>query len=133
MTPDPVTVTVGASVADAAAILRDLEIRHLPVVDGGQLVGMISDRDLKGFDLLELLDVQDAGALRAQLATPVVRLMSTDLVFVEADTGLSDVVAAMIETKVGALPVIDPRTREVVGIVSYIDVLRAVLDSLEED
>lgn len=133
MTPDPVTVTVSATVADAAAILRELEIRHLPVVDDGMLVGMLSDRDLKGVDLLGLLDVEDAGAIRAQLATPVVHLMSTDVVSVEPDTDLSDVVAAMIETKVGAIPVIEPATREVVGIVSYIDVLRVLFDSLDED
>ena len=133
MTPDPVTVTVTATVADAAAMLRDLEIRHLPVVDGGMLVGMLSDRDLKGIDLLGLLDVEDAGAVRAQLAIPVVKLMSSDVVYAEPETDLSEVVATMIETKVGAIPVIEPVTREVVGIVSYIDMLRVLQDALDEE
>ena len=133
MTPHPVTVTVAATVADAAAMLRDLEIRHLPVVDGGMLVGMLSDRDLKGIDLLGLLDVEDAGAVRAQLSIPVVQVMSSDVVYVEPETDLSEVVATMIETKVGAIPVIEPVTREVVGIVSYIDMLRVLQDALDEE
>ena len=133
MTPHPVTVTVGATVADATAILRDLEIRHLPVVDGGMLVGMLSDRDLKGVDLLALLDVEDAGAMRAQLAMPVVQIMSSDVVYAEPETDLSEVVATMIETRVGAIPVIEAATREVVGIVSYIDLLRVLQDALDEE
>jgi acetoin utilization protein AcuB len=133
MTPNPITVTVGATVADAAALLRDLEIRHLPVVDNGALVGMLSDRDLKGVDLLGLLDVEDTDAIRAQLATPVIHLMSPEVVYVDPETDLGEVVAAMIETKVGAIPVIEPATREVVGIVSYIDLLRVLLDALDEE
>jgi CBS domain-containing protein len=42
-------------------------------------------------------------------------------------------VALLLEHKIGAIPVVHPDTRAVVGIVSYIDVLRAVQDSLEEE
>ena len=133
MTRDPVTVSVGATVADAAAILRDLDVRHLPVVDRGVLVGILSDRDLRGFDVHGVLDTEDLGALRARRVTPVVHVMSSDVVSVEPDTDLSDIVAVMLETRVGAIPVIEPSTREVVGIVSYIDVLRAFQGVLDEE
>ena len=133
MTANPVTVSPGATVADAVAILRDVAIRHLPVVDNGTLVGMLSDRDLKDVDALGLLDALDPGAIRAQLATPIVKVMSADVIVVEPDTDVSEIVETMIETKVGAVPVVDPATREVVGIVSYIDVLRALLESLDEE
>jgi CBS domain-containing protein len=46
---------------------------------------------------------------------------------------LNDVLALLIEHKAGALHVVQPDTREVLGIVSYIDVLRAIQDSLEEE
>jgi acetoin utilization protein AcuB len=59
--------------------------------------------------------------------------MSSDVICVEPETDLSDVVALLLEHKIGAIPVVDPDTRAVVGIVSYIDVLRAVQDSLEEE
>ncbi len=64
---------------------------------------------------------------------PVVNVMSADVIFVEPETELSDVVDLLIESKVGALPVVQPDTRAVVGIVSYIDVLRALREDIEEE
>src|SRR5262249_3267890 len=46
MTAFPATVTSQAPVAEALDLMRDMDIRHLPVVDGGALIGMLSDRDL---------------------------------------------------------------------------------------
>ncbi len=48
MTKDPVTVGPGTSLREAAKVMADRWIRHLPVVDGGKLVGVISQRDLAG-------------------------------------------------------------------------------------
>jgi acetoin utilization protein AcuB len=131
MTENPVTVTADTTVSDVAEILRDMDIRHIPVTRDGALVGIVSDRDLKGLDAPEILELS-APSVRARLAEPVSRLMSADVISVDPEADLSDIVSLMIETKVGAVPVVDPETREVVGIVSYIDVLRAVQDMLEE-
>jgi CBS-domain-containing membrane protein len=57
--------------------------------------------------------------------------MSADVVATEPDTEMSELIAMLLEHKVGALPVILPGTRQIVGIVSYIDVLQAVRDALE--
>jgi acetoin utilization protein AcuB len=132
MTVNPVTVIPQASIAEVWDLMRELEIRHLPVVEGGALVGMLSDRDLAHLDMTRLLTVEGADALRRELTTPVVNVMSSDVVFVEPDTALSEVVGFLLETRVGALPVVEPDTREVVGIVSYIDVLRVLQDLLDE-
>lgn len=48
MTRDPVTVTPDTDVAEAAALMLNLGVRHLPVVEDGQVVGMLSARDLLG-------------------------------------------------------------------------------------
>jgi CBS domain-containing protein len=48
MTKDPVTVGPQTSLREAAKIMADRWIRHLPVMDGGKLVGVISQRDLAG-------------------------------------------------------------------------------------
>jgi acetoin utilization protein AcuB len=133
MTAHPRTVTPQATVADVFDLMRELDIRHVPVVQHGVLVGMLSDRDLAAFDVPRLVLNQGTEALRRQLSTPVVRLMSSDVVSVEPDDELSDVVDLMLESKVGAVPVVRPDTREVVGIVSYIDVLRAVQDLLQTE
>jgi CBS domain-containing protein len=56
----------------------------------------------------------------------VLRVMSTDVVSVDPETAVGEIIAAMIEARIGAVPVVDPATQEVIGIVSYVDVLRAV-------
>jgi acetoin utilization protein AcuB len=133
MTPNPVTVSPHARVAEAWDLMRELDIRHLPVVHDGELVGMVSDRDVAYLDLARLLVPAGADGLQRQLATPVVNVMSSDVVFVEPDTALSEVIELMLERKIGAVPVVNPGSREVVGIVSYIDVLGAVQDLLEDE
>jgi acetoin utilization protein AcuB len=133
MTIDPVTVTPETSIAEAWDLMRERDIRHVPVVQGGTLVGMLSDRDLGRLDIARMLTTQGADALRHELATPIVKVMSSDVVVVEPQTALSDIVELLLEHKIGALPVVEPDTREVVGIVSYIDVLRELYERLEEE
>lgn len=133
MTPNPVTVTAKASVAEAWDLMRDLEIRHVPVVENGALVGMLSDRDLAQFDIARLLTLEGAEALRYQLGTPVVKVMSSDVVFVTPETTLDEVVELLVDHRIGAVPVVPADSREVLGIVSYIDVLRTLQDAFEEE
>ena len=132
MTENPATLTAQATIAEAWDLMRELEIRHVPVIQGGALVGMLSDRDLARVDIGRLLMVEGAGEAGQDLGTLIGGLMSTDVIVVQPETELSDVIDLLIESRVGALPVVDPDTRAVVGIVSYIDVLRAIQDQLEE-
>jgi acetoin utilization protein AcuB len=131
MTPDPVTVPPEASIAEVWDLMRERDIRHVPVVQGGVLVGMLSDRDLGRLDIARALTSEGAEALRRELATAVVNVMSSDVIAVEPDTDLGEVVELLLEHRIGALPVVEPETREVVGIVSYIDVLRGLHAMLE--
>ena len=132
MTPDPTIVVPEASVAEAWDLMRDLDIRHLPVVEGRTLVGMVSDRDFGRMDMAGIFAGEGADALREELATPVVKIMSADVIWVDTETDLSDVVSLLIEHKVGALPIVSPGTRDVVGILSYIDVLKVLQSSLQD-
>jgi acetoin utilization protein AcuB len=56
--------------------------------------------------------------------------MSTDVLSVDPETDVGEVVDLMIEHRVGAVPVVDADSEELVGIVSYMDVLRASRDLL---
>jgi acetoin utilization protein AcuB len=132
MTPNPVTVTPKTSIAEVWDLMRDLEIRHVPVVDNDAVVGMLSDRDISRLNLARMLEVEGIDALRRGLETPVVHVMSSDVIAVEPETELSEVVELLLEHKVGALPVVLPDSRQIVGIISYIDVLRALREVLEE-
>ena len=130
MTADPVTVESKASIAEAWDLMRELSIRHIPVVEHGVLVGMLSDRDLGQLDIGRVLNLEGAAAARAELARSVIESMSADVIFVHPETEVVDVIGLLIEGRVGALPVVRPNTLEVVGIISYVDVLRALQDLL---
>jgi CBS domain-containing protein len=133
MTPNPITVTPQATLAEVWDLMREADIRHVPVARGGILIGMLSDRDLASLDVGRVLTTEGADALRWTLGTPVISVMSADVISVEPEADLGDVIDLMLENKVGAIPVVLPDTREVVGIASYIDVLRAVQDLVTEE
>ena len=133
MTENPATVTTESTVLQAWDLMRELDVRHIPVVQDGALVGMLSDRDLAHLDVAHVLTVEGVDAARRELATAVVRIMRSDVVSVEPETDVSDVVDLLIEHKIGAIPVIRGGTREVVGIVSYIDTLRALQALLQDE
>src|SRR6266545_6985109 len=131
MTANPVTVKPTTTIAEAWDLMTALEIRHLPVLENGRMVGIVSDRDLAVLDLGRLYTEEGAEAVRRALARVVAEVMSTGVVQVEPGTELIDIVGLLIDHKVGALPVVHPDTGEVLGIVSYLDVLRELQDVLQ--
>jgi acetoin utilization protein AcuB len=133
MTPDPLTVTPQASIAEVWDLMREADVRHIPVVQADALVGMVSDRDLGRVDIARLLNVEGAGALRDELATPIVRVMTSQVIAVGPEADIGEVIELLIEHKIGAVPVVQEETREVLGIISYVDVLRALQGVLDED
>jgi acetoin utilization protein AcuB len=129
MTPNPARLPLTATVGEALTTLRELDARHLPIVTlDRELIGMVSDRDL---GQLPLAEWSSDDRIQAELAQPLSTVMSTSVITVEADTPLDEIVDLMIEHKVGALPVVRPDGKTLVGIISYIDVLRALKRRLE--
>ncbi|MCC7535459.1 MAG: CBS domain-containing protein [Deltaproteobacteria bacterium] len=131
MTRHPVVASSEASVGEVLEILRTMEFRHLPIVDGNELVGIVSDRDLRGLALTLAVDEDALTHLKARLAAPIADLMSTDVVSVAPEDEIGEVIDLMIEHRVGAIPVVDESSGDLVGIVSYIDVLRETRGALE--
>jgi CBS domain-containing protein len=119
MTPSPARVSTTSTVGQALRLLRELDVRHLPVInEGRELVGMVSDRDFRG---LPLANVISEGGV--SLEEPISEMMSSDVISVGTDASLDEIIELMLEFKVGALPVVDADDL-LVGIVSYIDILR---------
>lgn len=121
MTRNPVFARVGQTASEAARLMHDLDVRHLPVVDERELVGIISDRDLGGF--------ADEGAEFGQKS--VAQVMSADVLSLCPEDTLSEAVDLIVDHKVGALPIVDS-SGELVGILSYVDVLEAVRQKLAD-
>lgn len=126
MSPRPVTVRATAKVREAVALLQGLDIRHLPVVDDrGALVGMLSDRDLRGLALPYVVGGEYVGTVQTGLEAPVRSVMTTDVLSVARDADVSVIIDLMLDHRIGAVPVLDPNDG-LVGIVSYMDVLRGI-------
>ena len=129
MTENPVTSTELMSVAEALGLLYELDVRHLPVVRGRELVGIISDRDFNEFTGAAEDDVIDA--VESARSATVGNFMNTSPVKVDPETNVRDVVELMLLHRVGAVPVADLDTGDLLGIVSYVDLLRVLQEKLE--
>jgi len=126
MTENPVTIPATAKVRQAVQLLQTLEIRHLPVVgDDGELVGMLSDRDLRALSVPYLVGDEYVGTIAAARDTAVASLMTGDVLSVTPEADASDIVELMLDFKIGAVPVTES-DGTLVGIVSYVDVLRQI-------
>jgi acetoin utilization protein AcuB len=131
MSDDVITIRATQTVADALEVFSERRVRHLPVLgDAGQLVGMLSDRDVRSLGVPQPLDGQSLDRLRERLRAAVSSAMQGDVATVAPETDLRELIDTMLDAGVGALPVIDADSDTLVGIVSYVDVLRAV--ALEE-
>lgn len=129
MTENPATATELMSVAEALGLLYELDVRHLPVVRGRELVGIISDRDLRAFS--GATDDEAMEAVEGARSANVGNFMNTSTVKVDPETNVRDVLELMLLHRVGAIPVADLDTGDLLGIVSYIDLLRVLQDRLD--
>jgi acetoin utilization protein AcuB len=129
MTPNPERVRSDDSVASAINMLFEVDVRHLPVVnEDDELVGMLSDRDLRSYSVAGSMQYEGPGEISDGDAIAVGDIMQGDVISVGTDAEISDVIALMIDQKIGAVPVIDPLEGGLLGIVSYIDILRLAED-----
>jgi acetoin utilization protein AcuB len=106
------------------------KIRQLPVVEAKELVGIVTDRDIRSFLSGSLLE--NPVARERALDTKVEEVMTTEPITLAADDDLQEAVELLIEQKVGGIPVVDD-AEGLVGIVTYVDVLRCFLNRLQED
>ena len=124
MTKNPSTVKADSPLLDAVELLQSLAVRHLPVVnDEGDLVGMLSDRDLRSLTIDMVRAREPIGTVVMRGGWPVTELMRADVISVNPDAEVADVIDLMLGNKIGAVPVVDGEGT-IVGMVSYVDILR---------
>ena len=126
MSPSPYVARSSDSVGQVVRVLSEADVRHLPIVDEGTLVGIVSDRDLRAVVPWTLTEPSEPAEARRILAQPIASLMSSDVVSVDAETELVEVIDLMVEHKIRAVPVVEAGSAKLVGIVSYVDVLRTL-------
>lgn len=119
MTLQPWTIERTASLADAHKLMREHQIRHLPVLDGGQLVGIVSLGDLHLLETIADFPLDTVKVEEAMTEHPFV---------VTSDIALDEVVEIMASKKYGSAIVMGHSGVE--GIFTAIDACRALADAL---
>lgn len=120
MTTALVTVRPEASVADAAQEMRLASIRHIPVIEHGHLVGIVSQRDI-----LRAMAHADASA------RPLREVMTSRVLTIRRDAPAARAADFMLEHKIGCLPVLGD-AGEVIGLVTESDFVRIASDLLAD-
>ncbi|MGH7769694.1 MAG: CBS domain-containing protein [Candidatus Binatia bacterium] len=129
MTPNPVTLGPGDTIGEAEEVMNEEGFRQIPIVNQKELVGIITDRDIRSFLSGRLFGVPEDREVA--MNTKIAAVMTTKPVAVAPEDELSETVELLIESKIGGIPVVD-EDEGLVGIVTYVDVLKKFLDRLEE-
>lgn len=130
MTTGPIAVAPGTPVSKARELMQTKHIRHLLVMDGERLAGIITDRDIR----LALpspatsLSIWEVNYLLAKLA--VREVMTRSVLTIGRDQPVAEAMRLMLKHKIGALPVVEDE--RVVGIITGTDLHRAFARMLEE-
>jgi acetoin utilization protein AcuB len=115
MTPAPFTIGPTQSLTVARHLMLEQGVRHLPVLDGGRLAGLLAERDLL---LVESMPSVNPTVVRVEEA------MAQDVFAVGPDESVADVAGAMVDRKIGSAVVMEDG--RVIGVFTTIDALQAL-------
>lgn len=119
MTPSPLTIGSDQPLSVAHRLMREHGIRHLPVLEDGKLVGLVSQRDLYFIETLRDVDPDKVTVAEA---------MTTETYVVTPRTHLETVAREMAQQRIGSAVVVDEQGK-VVGVFTTTDALRALTSS----
>lgn len=119
MSAPAVTLPADASLDLVWRVMEERRFRHVPIVDHGTLVGIVSDRDVMRQAIITA-------------AVTVGEIMTRKVLTVAPETEIRDAARVMVDERIHALPVVD-EDRAVVGIVTTSDILRCVVNRASLD
>jgi CBS-domain-containing membrane protein len=126
MQPEVATLTVHDRLDLAEDVMRLGRVRHMPVLDGTRIVGIVSSRDLLAASLSRVLDFEATQRRTFLRSVEVAEVMSQDLITVERDATLREAAALMVRHKIGCVPVVKA-DKTFLGLVTETDLLTAAL------
>jgi acetoin utilization protein AcuB len=126
MKSDPITVGPQDSFRHAMNLVRQRGIRHLPVVDGGRLVGIVTDRDIRQASPSPATSLEMHELHYLLEKVKVCDIMTAKVITVTPETPIEEAARLMLHHRIGSLPVL--RGPELVGIITETDILRAFVD-----
>jgi len=126
MTPGPQTLDIRNTLLDAVLMLRRLELRHIPILEDGRLVGILTDRDVGRVAPSMLMGLSPQDYNRVFEDTPISKVMTRNLYSTTPEAPLAEAVNLLYNYKLGCLPVLEGD--RLVGIITVSDMLRALHD-----
>lgn len=122
MTSPAASINKDARLLDAALMMRRSGFRHLPIVEGERLVGIITDRDVQRFapSLLGNVSQEEYNAIFEE--TPLEKVMTKNPLTVHAHAPIQEATAILHDRKLGCVPVVEGE--KLVGIITVTDMLR---------
>jgi predicted transcriptional regulator len=124
MMGSPVTLRPGDTLDLANDVISLGRIRHIPVVEDGRLVGLLSERDLIGAAATTIFGLKQKSKSALLKSFLIKDVMKKKLLTVRPDTPIKDAAHLMKEKKIGCLPVVNEGA--LVGLVTTTDILRYV-------
>jgi acetoin utilization protein AcuB len=128
MTADPMTLSPEENLMEAIQMMRLRRIRRIPIVSGGQLLGLLTEGDLKRAEPSTLSHTQEEFT-QVMESTQVNRIMIKNLITTTPDTPLVDAARTLWKSKYGALPVLEDD--KLVGILTDNDLIGALVRVLD--
>jgi CBS domain-containing protein len=132
MTKGVFSVSFDDTIKKADDIMRNENVRHVPVVEDGKLIGMITERTLMEYSLKQLYDYDDEfGSAGLNKINDFEEVMQRDVRAIYPEDSVRKAVELMAKYKIDCLPVIDWKNN-LIGIVTSIDVLLFMKKKLDE-
>lgn len=126
MQTEVATLTAHDQLDLADDVMRLGRVRHMPVLDGTRIVGIVSSRDLLAASLSRVLDIEATRRREFLRSVAVAEVMSQDLITVGRDATLREAAELMLRHKIGCVPVVSAGA-EFLGLVTETDLLTAAL------
>jgi acetoin utilization protein AcuB len=126
MSKDVVTIDVNDSMQDATRLLKEHNIRGLPVMENGKLVGVVTDRDLKKASASDATTLEIHELLYMISRIKVKEIMTKNPITIPVDSTIDAAAEVLLENKLSGAPVVDDKG-QVVGIITQIDIFRVII------
>jgi CBS domain-containing protein len=124
MMGSPVTLGPNDSLDLASDVISLGRIRHIPVLDKGRLVGLLSERDLMGAAANRIFGLKQKNRSALLKSVPIKEVMKKKVLTMAPDTPIKEAARMMAEKKIGCVPVLSEGI--LVGLVTTTDILRYV-------
>jgi CBS domain-containing protein len=127
MARDPATLDRNETLDLAESIMSLGRIRHMPVVDDGQIVGIVSQRDLFRSALITALGFGRKTTSALIKTIQIKEVMTENVITIAPEVTVKEAAQLMIDKKIGCLPVVEDQ--KLIGLLTETDILRYVVES----